>query len=66
MIEIPIEMEVSTSYQPKTGSGSDLPDVTVGDNGKILKVINGKWDKGDETKELPDVTQQDDGKVLKY
>jgi len=64
MIEVPIEMEVSTSYQPKTGSGSDLPDVTVDDNGKILKVINGEWNKGDETKELPDVTQQDDGKVL--
>lgn len=65
MIEVPIEMEVSTSYQPKTGSGSDLPYVTVDDNGKILKVINGEWNKGDETKELPDVTQQDDGKVLK-
>ena len=65
MIEVPIEMEVSTSYQPKTGSGSDLPIVTVDDNGKILKVINGEWNKGDETKELPDVTVQDDGKVLK-
>lgn len=65
MIEVPIEMEVSTSYQPKIVSGSDLPYVTVDDDGKILKVINGEWNKGDETKELPNVTQQDDGKVLK-
>ena len=65
MIEVPIEMEVSTSYQPKTGSGSDLPDVTVDDNGKILRVVNGEWDKSYEVKELPQVTTQDDGKVLK-
>lgn len=25
------------------GGGSDLPDVTVADNGKILKVVNGEW-----------------------
>lgn len=29
------------------GGGSDLPAVTSADNGKVLKVINGAWDKGE-------------------
>ena len=31
------------------GGGSDLPVVTSDDNGKVLKVINGAWDKGNES-----------------
>ena len=26
---------------------SGLPDVSASDNGKVLKVVNGEWDKGD-------------------
>lgn len=29
------------------GGGSDLPTVTSGDNGKVLTVVGGKWDKAD-------------------
>lgn len=42
-----------------------LPDVTVRDNGKILKVINGYWLVGDETTELPPTFPEDNGKILK-
>lgn len=42
-----------------------LPAVTASDNGKILKVSDGTWGKGDEITELPEVTSADDGKVLK-
>lgn len=31
------------------GGGSGLPAVTSDDNGKVLKVINGAWDKGTES-----------------
>lgn len=30
------------------GGGSDLPEVTTDDNGKVLKVIAGAWGKGDD------------------
>lgn len=42
----------------------NLPSVSSTDNGKILKVANGKWAKGNETVELPAVTADDNGKVL--
>lgn len=42
----------------------ELPTVSSNDNGKILKVSSGKWNKGNETVELPTVTASDDGKVL--
>jgi len=29
------------------GTGSDLPDVTIADNGKLLGVVNGAWNKMD-------------------
>lgn len=45
-------------------AGSSLPEVTASDNGKVLKVAGGVWDKGSETKELPSVTSSDNGKVL--
>ena len=42
-----------------------LPDVTSADNGKIARVIDGEWDKDNETVELPDVNNDDNGKILK-
>ena len=45
-------------------NGSELPAVTSTDNGKILKVVNGKWDKGDAPSGLPAVTSEDNGDVL--
>lgn len=42
-----------------------LPEVTVRDNGKILKVINGFWMAGAETAELPPTFPEDNGKILK-
>lgn len=49
------------------GGGSELPSVTSSDNGKVLEVINGKWDKGSISggSDLPDVTSSDNGKILK-
>ncbi len=31
----------------QNGGGSDLPEVTDADNGKVLKVVEGVWDKGE-------------------
>lgn len=42
----------------------ELPIVNSTDNDKILKVINGKWDKALIQKELPDTTAYDEGKVF--
>ncbi len=43
-----------------------LPEVTIDDNGKVLMVINGEWDKGtvEVGDVLPEVTTEDNGKVL--
>lgn len=46
------------------GGGSDLPDVTAADNGKLLGVDGGEWGKVDPPSELPAVTASDNGKVL--
>ena len=44
--------------------GSDLPDVTAADNGKVLGVVSGEWDKMDAPDGLPSVTASDSGKIL--
>lgn len=46
------------------GSTIELPAVSAADNGNILKVVAGKWAKGQETAELPAVTAEDEGDVL--
>lgn len=48
-----------------TPSVKELPDVTVSDEGDVLKVnAQGKWDKGEILQELPSVDSGDNGKVL--
>lgn len=42
----------------------ELPPVTAEDNGKVLSVVEGAWDKAAPTEELPPVTAEDNGKVL--
>jgi len=44
--------------------GSTLPAVSGGDNGKLLTVVEGGWDKADAPKELPAVDMLDVGKIL--
>lgn len=49
-----------------SGDTPELPDVTTSDNGKVLGVVNGNWQKitPEFPKELPSVTTSDNGKVL--
>lgn len=59
--------------KPETFEAEDeLPEVTAEDDGKLLGVLNGIWQKvdapegsGSGEKELPEVTTDDNGKVLK-
>lgn len=44
--------------------GDSLPTVTTTDNGKVLSVVEGAWNKADIPTELPPVTSSDSGKVL--
>ena len=46
------------------GGGSSLPPVTSDDNGDVLTVVDGAWDKAEVPKELPTVTSVDNGDVL--
>lgn len=42
-----------------------MPKVTAADNGKILKVADGKWTMEDVPTELPAVSTTDNGKILR-
>lgn len=45
--------------------GGTLPEVTTTDNGKVLTVVEGAWDKAEASgSSLPEVTAADNGKVL--
>lgn len=41
-----------------------IPTVTAEDNGKILTVVDGEWEKSNPPTELPEVSETDSGKVL--
>jgi hypothetical protein len=43
---------------------AELPPVTTSDNGKLLTVTNGEWNKADAPTELPPITTSDNGKLL--
>ena len=44
--------------------GSDLPEVTSDDNGNVLTVVSGEWNKAAIPSQLPSVDDSDEGKVL--
>ena len=44
---------------------NSLPSITNRDNGKILRVVNGYWQKSDERNDLPPTFPEDNGKILK-
>lgn len=46
------------------GSSIELPAVDAKDNGKVLKVANGKWGKGTD-ESLPEVSTEDNGDFLR-
>lgn len=46
-------------------AASELPAVKSADNGKVLTVVNGKWDKAVIPSQLPAVTAANNGAVLK-
>ena len=46
------------------GGGSDLPEVTSSDNGDVLTVVEGEWNKAAIPSQLPEVESTDEGKVL--
>lgn len=57
--------DVSNAIAQRAASaGIELPSVTSSDNGKLLTVVNGKWNKANAPKELPAVTSTDNGDIL--
>ena len=64
MVLIP---ELISAISTVAGGGSDLPAVTSDDNGKLLTVVEGGWNKADAPKELPALASgtTDNGKTLR-
>ena len=51
-------------WQQAATSGYELPDVTAADDGDVLTVVNGAWDKATPVSDLPLFTDGDSGRVL--
>jgi len=47
------------------GGGGGLPPVTSADNGDVLTVVEGSWNKAEPIAELPEVTSADNDDILK-
>lgn len=54
------DLDDRVTYLEEHGGGSGLPEVTEADNGKVLKVIDGEWAKGNDEGGIPDAPS--DGK----
>lgn len=51
-------------WETAGGNANELPEVDETDNGKVLSVVEGRWDKSPSQMELPPVTSEDEGDVL--
>lgn len=64
-VTIPDMIEAVAQKAPSGGGGgSSLPSVTTSDNGDVLTVVAGKWEKAEPVEELPEVSASDNGDVL--
>lgn len=54
--EITVRIFPTPSIDIEEGGGADLPEVNSDDNGKVLTVVDGEWDKADASSGLPEVS----------